>query len=149
MFFAIHFSNGIGKTAVLIAIDRLFVQLKKGKNDHIDIFCTVIEMRQFRPSMIQNESQYRLIYECVAELVRKMYPNLVKQLEFDKTLDEINLKENDFDSNNNLDSSNNSQLFLILKKSTTNGRPPPLPELKTNKLNGYTNQTFLPEENNG
>lgn len=96
-------------------------------------------MRQYRPSMIQNEAQYKFIYECVGDLVRKLYPSLVKQMEFDKTLDEINLKDTtDFDSNNNLDSSNNSQLFLIRKQQ--NGKSPGA------RLNGYTNQTFVSNE---
>lgn len=140
----VNCATGVGKTAVFIAIDRIYVQLKKGKDDYIDIFKTVFEMRQYRPLMVQNETQYRFIYDCIGHLVSKLYPPLVKQMEFDSQLDEINLKEtNDFDTNNNLElnSSFNSQisLFNMLKNSTS--RP-----IETKKLNGYTNQTFIPEK---
>ena len=143
----VHCSNGVDKTAIFIAIDRIYVQLKKGKDGCIDIFKTVLEMRQHRAHFVQNELQYKLIYECVGELISEMYPSLVKQMEFDSQLDEINLKEtNDFDSNNNLDSSFNSQksLMNMLKNSqlisskSVENKP---------QLNGYTNHTFVPEKN--
>lgn len=138
-------SNGVGKTAIFIAIDRIYVQLKKGKSDYIDIFKTVIEMRQYRPLMVQNEAQYRFIYECVGQLVSKLYPSLVKQAEFDRSLDEINLNEKtDFDANNNLGNSFNSQLSLMsILKSSANGRPG-----DGRQLNGYTNHTFLGDSTN-
>lgn len=137
----VHCHNGVGKTAIFIAIDRIYAQLKKGKNECIDIFGNVIEMRQYRPQMVQNETQYKFIYESVANLVSEMYPSLVKQMEFDSQLDEINLKETtDFDTNNNLDTSFNSQKSLIdmIKNSIDKSEP--------KKLNGYTNQTFINSE---
>ena len=134
----VHCGNGVGKTAIFIAIDRIYVQLKKGKSDHIDIFKTVMDLREKRPLMIQNQAQYRLVYETVGQLISKLYPSLVKQAEFDLGLDEINLNDKmDFDANNNLGNSFNSQISLmsILKNG---GRP-----AAAKQLNGYTNHTFL------
>ena len=119
------------------------MQLKKGKSDYIDVFKTVIELRQYRPLMVQNEAQYRFIYETVGQLISKLYPSLVKQAEFDLGLDEINLNDKtDFDANNNLGNSFNSQISLmsILKNG---GRP-----AEAKQLNGYTNHTFLHDSNN-
>lgn len=120
------------------------MQLKKGKSDYIDIFKTVIDLRQYRPLMVQNEAQYRFIYESVGQLVSKLYPSLVKQAEFDRGLDEINLHDKtDFDANNNLGNSFSSQISLMSILKSANGRP-----ADGKQLNGYTNHTFLGDSTN-
>ena len=139
----VHCSNGAGKTAIFITIDRIYVQLKKGKSDYIDIFKTVIDLRQYRPLMIQNEAQYRFCYESVGQLISKLYPSLVKQAEFDLGLDEINLNDKtDFDANNNLGNSFNSQLSLM--SIFKNGDRP----AEVKRMDGYANRAFLHDSTN-
>ena len=47
------FSAGVGRTGTLIAVDRLLQHIRE--HNEIDIFGTVLEMRNYRCNMVQTE----------------------------------------------------------------------------------------------
>ncbi|KAJ8315116.1 hypothetical protein KUTeg_007266 [Tegillarca granosa] len=49
----VHCSAGVGRTGTFIALDHLLYRIKE--HDEIDIFNIVLEMRNYRPSMVQTE----------------------------------------------------------------------------------------------
>jgi protein tyrosine phosphatase len=56
----VHCSAGVGRTGVFIAIDRVFSQLSKQKNEFIDLYGIIVEMRRNRPFMVQTEVSDKL-----------------------------------------------------------------------------------------
>ena len=46
-------SAGVGRTGTFIVIDRLLQQIQR--EDNIDVFGTILEMREYRCNMIQTE----------------------------------------------------------------------------------------------
>lgn len=60
----VHCSAGIGRTGVYIVVDTLIQQLNH-RSKHVNIFNKVLEIRRYRQSMVQNQFQYRFIYEMV------------------------------------------------------------------------------------
>ncbi|RWS01041.1 Phosphotidylinositol phosphatase PTPRQ-like protein, partial [Dinothrombium tinctorium] len=71
----VHCSAGVGRTGTFIAVDRIYQELLYRKPSKIDIFGTVLDMRQYRNHMVQTEDQYIYIYDCVAQLVEELVPN--------------------------------------------------------------------------
>ncbi|XP_070552068.1 receptor-type tyrosine-protein phosphatase beta-like [Ptychodera flava] len=65
----VHCSAGGGRTGTFIALDRLIQHMRD--NDSVDIYGIVCEMRMHRMFMIQSESQYVFIHQCVADLLRE------------------------------------------------------------------------------
>ncbi|XP_044581587.1 phosphatidylinositol phosphatase PTPRQ [Cotesia glomerata] len=64
----IHCSAGIGRTGTLIAIDIILQHLKD--NRKLDVFGTVYRLRQQRINMVQRESQYTFIYNCIKQVLK-------------------------------------------------------------------------------
>jgi len=62
-FFFNELSAGVGRTGAYIAIDSLIENINNKKN--IDVFNKVLEIRLYRVSMVQNQFQYRFIYEML------------------------------------------------------------------------------------
>ncbi|ELU03354.1 hypothetical protein CAPTEDRAFT_190589 [Capitella teleta] len=62
----VHCGNGMGRTGVFIAVDRLLQQIETGQK--IDIYGTVSEMRKHRVLMVQ--SQYIFIHECIRDALK-------------------------------------------------------------------------------
>ncbi|XP_014208904.1 tyrosine-protein phosphatase 10D isoform X2 [Copidosoma floridanum] len=67
----IHCSAGIGRTGTLIAIDILLQSLKDCRK--IDVFGTVYRLRKHRLNMVQRESQYAYIYNCIRQVLKNPY----------------------------------------------------------------------------
>ncbi|XP_070577149.1 receptor-type tyrosine-protein phosphatase beta-like [Ptychodera flava] len=65
----VHCSSGVGRTGTFIALDRLIQHMRD--NDYVDIYGIACEMRMHRMFMIQTESQYVFIHQCVADLLRE------------------------------------------------------------------------------
>ncbi len=63
VFFFNELSAGVGRTGAYIAIDSLIENINNKKN--IDVFNKVLEIRLYRVSMVQNQFQYRFIYEML------------------------------------------------------------------------------------
>ncbi|KTF80106.1 hypothetical protein cypCar_00036679 [Cyprinus carpio] len=64
----VHCSAGVGRTGTLIALDVLLQQLDKEKAVGISAF--VQQMRLSRPLMVQTESQYVFLHQCIMDTLQ-------------------------------------------------------------------------------
>lgn len=62
--FVIHCLNGTGKSGVFVAMDYL-IQLIKNGDTHVDIFNLVHTLISNREKLIENETQYKFLFDCV------------------------------------------------------------------------------------
>ncbi|CAG0885036.1 unnamed protein product [Cyprideis torosa] len=60
----VHCSAGVGRTGTFIALDRLCYQLQKKRA--VDVYKTVLELRQSRVHMVKTKEQYAFLYRCLA-----------------------------------------------------------------------------------
>ncbi|XP_019126620.2 receptor-type tyrosine-protein phosphatase H isoform X2 [Larimichthys crocea] len=65
----VHCSAGVGRTGTLIALDVFLQQLEKEKAVGINSF--VHKMRQSRPLMVQTESQYVFLHQCIMDSLQQ------------------------------------------------------------------------------
>lgn len=61
----VHCSAGVGRTGTIIALDVLLQQLESEKA--VDINAFVRKMRLCRPHMVQTESQYVFLHQCIMD----------------------------------------------------------------------------------
>uniref|UniRef100_A0A3Q3M2J0 protein-tyrosine-phosphatase n=1 Tax=Mastacembelus armatus TaxID=205130 RepID=A0A3Q3M2J0_9TELE len=61
----VHCSAGVGRTGTIIALDVLLQQLEK--KGAVDILDFVHRMRLNRPYMVQTESQYVFLHQCIMD----------------------------------------------------------------------------------
>ncbi|KAL6480650.1 hypothetical protein MHYP_G00116830 [Metynnis hypsauchen] len=64
----VHCSAGVGRTGTFIALDRVLQQLDT--KDTVDIYGAVFDMRLHRSHMVQTESQYTYLHQCVRDVLR-------------------------------------------------------------------------------
>ncbi|XP_059231771.1 tyrosine-protein phosphatase non-receptor type 22 isoform X1 [Mustela nigripes] len=68
----IHCSAGCGRTGVICAIDYTWMLLKDGiLPENFSVFSLIQEMRTQRPSFVQTQEQYELVYKAVLELFKR------------------------------------------------------------------------------
>ncbi|KAJ8675580.1 hypothetical protein QAD02_011366 [Eretmocerus hayati] len=67
----VHCSAGIGRTGTLIAVDILLQSIRD--NRKLDVFGTVYRLRRHRLNMVQRESQYAYIYNCIRQVLKNPY----------------------------------------------------------------------------
>ncbi|XP_062962280.1 tyrosine-protein phosphatase non-receptor type 22 isoform X1 [Cynocephalus volans] len=68
----IHCSAGCGRTGVICAIDYIWMLLKDGIiPENFSVFSLIQEMRTQRPSLVQTQEQYELVYSAVLELFKR------------------------------------------------------------------------------
>ncbi|XP_074833484.1 tyrosine-protein phosphatase non-receptor type 22 [Carettochelys insculpta] len=68
----IHCSAGCGRTGVICAIDYTWKLLKDGiVPETFSIFSLIQNMRTQRPSIVQTQEQYELVYDAVIELFKR------------------------------------------------------------------------------
>ncbi|KAM6167833.1 tyrosine-protein phosphatase non-receptor type 22 isoform 1-T1 [Erethizon dorsatum] len=68
----IHCSAGCGRTGVICAIDYTWMLLKDGIiPENFSVFSLIQEMRTQRPSLVQTQEQYELVYSAVLELFER------------------------------------------------------------------------------
>ncbi|KAM5202087.1 tyrosine-protein phosphatase non-receptor type 22 isoform 1-T1 [Hipposideros larvatus] len=68
----IHCSAGCGRTGVICAIDYTWMLLKDGIiPENFSVFHLIQEMRTQRPSLVQTQEQYELVYKAVLELFKR------------------------------------------------------------------------------
>ncbi|XP_043860913.1 LOW QUALITY PROTEIN: tyrosine-protein phosphatase non-receptor type 22 [Dromiciops gliroides] len=68
----IHCSAGCGRTGVLCAVDYTWKLLKDGIIPvNFSIFSLIQDMRTQRPSLVQTQEQYELVYNAVLELFKR------------------------------------------------------------------------------
>ncbi|XDV47148.1 hypothetical protein PO909_016852 [Leuciscus waleckii] len=72
----VHCSAGVGRTGTLIALDVLLQQLDREKA--VGIAALVQQMRLCRPLMVQTESQYVFLHQCIMDSLK---PKVVFQSE--------------------------------------------------------------------
>ncbi|XP_041817973.1 receptor-type tyrosine-protein phosphatase beta-like isoform X4 [Chelmon rostratus] len=64
----VHCSAGVGRTGTIIALDVLLQQLVKDREVGINAF--VHKMRLSRPHMVQTESQYVFLHQCIMDCLK-------------------------------------------------------------------------------
>ncbi|XP_066523944.1 receptor-type tyrosine-protein phosphatase beta [Hoplias malabaricus] len=64
----VHCSAGVGRTGTFIVLDRALQQLDS--RGTIDIYGSVFDLRLHRSHMVQTESQYMYIHQCVRDVLR-------------------------------------------------------------------------------
>ncbi|XP_047658277.1 receptor-type tyrosine-protein phosphatase beta-like isoform X2 [Tachysurus fulvidraco] len=64
----IHCSAGVGRTGTFIILDRVLQQLNC--KDTVDIYGAVFDLRLHRSHMVQTESQYMYLHQCVRDVLR-------------------------------------------------------------------------------
>ncbi|KAK6466751.1 receptor-type tyrosine-protein phosphatase H-like isoform X3 [Huso huso] len=64
----VHCSAGVGRTGTLIALDSLLLQIEREKAVGIQSF--VQKMRLHRPLMVQTESQYIFLNQCMLDTIQ-------------------------------------------------------------------------------
>ncbi|XP_063404500.1 receptor-type tyrosine-protein phosphatase alpha-like [Mytilus trossulus] len=65
----VHCSAGVGRTGTFITLDTLIRKIQNG-DDSIDIFGQILQLRHCRLNMVQTESQYIYIHECIRDFMR-------------------------------------------------------------------------------
>ncbi|XP_029993262.1 receptor-type tyrosine-protein phosphatase beta isoform X5 [Sphaeramia orbicularis] len=64
----VHCSAGVGRTGTLIAIDRLIFQIER--ENIVDIYGIVHDLRMHRNLMVQTEDQYVFLNQCAMDIIR-------------------------------------------------------------------------------
>ncbi|XP_012789888.1 tyrosine-protein phosphatase non-receptor type 22 isoform X2 [Sorex araneus] len=68
----IHCSAGCGRTGVICAIDYTWMLLKDGIiPENFSVLNLIQEMRTQRPTLVQTQEQYELVYKAVLELFKR------------------------------------------------------------------------------
>ncbi|XP_008546122.1 receptor-type tyrosine-protein phosphatase beta isoform X1 [Microplitis demolitor] len=91
----IHCSSGIGRTGTLIAIDIILQHLKD--NRKLDVFGTVYRLRQQRINMVQRESQYTFIYNCIKQVLKNPHFSKNYKLPYLRPISDDNTEKNNMD----------------------------------------------------
>ncbi|XP_077528731.1 tyrosine-protein phosphatase 10D-like isoform X2 [Haemaphysalis longicornis] len=67
----VHCTAGVGRTGTFIALDMCLQKLEV--EDDVDIFHLILELRESRRCMVQNEKQYTYLYNCVDTVIDELY----------------------------------------------------------------------------
>ncbi|GMS85421.1 hypothetical protein PENTCL1PPCAC_7596 [Pristionchus entomophagus] len=65
----VHCSAGVGRSGTFIALDRLLFDLRRGRP--LDPYGTVCDMRTERTMMVQSESQYVFLHDCLLYTIQQ------------------------------------------------------------------------------
>ncbi|XP_055011887.1 receptor-type tyrosine-protein phosphatase eta [Boleophthalmus pectinirostris] len=71
----VHCSAGVGRTGTFIAIDRLIFQIER--ENVVDVYGIVHDMRMHRSLMVQTEDQYIYLHQCALDVIRSRTGNNV------------------------------------------------------------------------
>ncbi|XP_052089209.1 receptor-type tyrosine-protein phosphatase beta-like [Mytilus californianus] len=64
----VHCSAGVGRTGTFIVMDILLQELRSGRQE-VDIFGTILKLRNNRVNMVQTEDQYVFIFNCIKDFI--------------------------------------------------------------------------------
>lgn len=67
----VHCSAGVGRTGTFIAVENIIEKMHK--NMPVDVFNTVLDIRKNRINMVQNQFQYRFIYDMIYYFYQKVF----------------------------------------------------------------------------
>ncbi|XP_041093513.1 receptor-type tyrosine-protein phosphatase H-like [Polyodon spathula] len=84
----VHCSAGVGRTGTLIALDSLLLQIEREKVVGIQSF--VQKMRLHRPLMVQTESQYIFLNQCMLDTIQGKMNNSDPDGNIDKSMVLVN-----------------------------------------------------------
>ncbi|CAF94630.1 unnamed protein product, partial [Tetraodon nigroviridis] len=65
----VHCSAGVGRTGTIIALDVLLQQLQNQKA--VGVYALVHRMRLHRSNMVQTESQYVFLHQCIVDCLQR------------------------------------------------------------------------------
>ncbi|XP_076806581.1 receptor-type tyrosine-protein phosphatase beta-like [Clavelina lepadiformis] len=81
----VHCSNGSGRTGTFISLDRLLQEMQEKSS--VNIFETVQQLRQDRMVMVENFSQYLVLYKSVEYAVKcNMYDDVIFDNKYENTM---------------------------------------------------------------
>ncbi|KAL8176784.1 UNVERIFIED_CONTAM: hypothetical protein K2H54_038634, partial [Gekko kuhli] len=75
----VHCSAGVGRTGTFIALDTLLSQAQK--EGRIGVYSFVQRMRMNRPLMIQTESQYVFLHQCLLDRIQPPPPDTSEKMQ--------------------------------------------------------------------
>ncbi|MCI4381694.1 hypothetical protein PGIGA_G00254890 [Pangasianodon gigas] len=64
----VHCSAGVGRTGTFIALDHLIFQIER--ENMVDIYGLIHDMRMHRPLMVQTEDQYVFLNQCASDIIK-------------------------------------------------------------------------------
>ncbi|CAJ1057368.1 tenascin-X-like isoform X5 [Xyrichtys novacula] len=64
----VHCSAGVGRTGTFIAIDHLIIQIER--ENVVDVYNVVHDLRMHRPFMVQTEDQYVFLNQCAMDIIK-------------------------------------------------------------------------------
>lgn len=73
----VHCSDGIGRSGTYILIDMVLNRLSKGAKE-IDIAASLEHLRDQRPGLVKNKSQFEFVLLAIAEEVQAILKALVE-----------------------------------------------------------------------
>ena len=71
----VHCSAGVGRTGTFVGLYKIMQRIDEGNIDDIDVYNVVFALREDRMHMVQKKAQYRFLYQCVAEYLRRIDGN--------------------------------------------------------------------------
>ncbi|XP_076063804.1 receptor-type tyrosine-protein phosphatase H-like isoform X2 [Oratosquilla oratoria] len=79
----VHCSAGVGRTGTFIALWKLIDNIQENKDEIVNIFDAVTDMRKSRVLMVQSKVQYNFLHKCIYRYLmqRKIWDNLKKNEE--------------------------------------------------------------------
>lgn len=84
----VHCSAGVGRTGTFIALDRLLRRVNEAIS--IDVFGTVLQLREYRCQMVQTEAQYIFIHDCMSlEIDRLRNPESTYEGVYNEAYDDV------------------------------------------------------------
>ena len=75
----VHCNAGVGRTGTLIAMYILYYELCVVRKEEINIWNLVRKLKEMRRLMVENESQYKMIYQLAKIILKKIILNSVKK----------------------------------------------------------------------
>ena len=70
-------STGAGRSCAFVVLDKLIEAVRK-ESKEVNVYNTVLELRKYRPHVVETVEQYTFIYDCLLEEIRSLFPFIIK-----------------------------------------------------------------------